>query len=143
MALAARPVSIAPAPPSASSGRIASGSRGVASAQSGPVDGIGTQSDIQNTTQFNYEGYADLSRRQKRPDFQPLTNTASKFETLTSTFISMLDSKKDKQAVVDQEGETQSFSPSFVAHAIEAYEGTALVIHGNPQAMGQSISLSL
>ncbi|MBL4692091.1 MAG: hypothetical protein JKY92_02035 [Magnetovibrio sp.] len=142
MALSARPMNVVPVP-SASSGRMASGSRGVASAVSGPVDAIGNQNDIQTTTQFNYESYADLNRRQKKPDFQPLTNTAGKFETYSTMFVSMLDDRQKKQAATEFQGDSQRLNPKAVEKAIQAYEGTALVIHGNPQAMGQTVSLSL
>lgn len=145
MALNARPIATNAAP-SASTGRIPSGARHIASMGDTPIDEISASADLQANTTFNFHGFSEWAQNQnqKQPNRQPLTNTSSNFETFSSMFINLLDVKQNEgsSSSLTSAGQ-QPASPNFVAKAIRAYEGTAEVIHGQTKILGNSLSIFL
>ena len=145
MAMTARPIA-ANAAPSASTGRVPSGARHIASMGDGPLDEISASSELQANTTFNFHGFSEWTQDQKhhQPDYQPLINTASSFETFSSTFINLLDVTQNEGAAGSLSSASQQpASANFVAKAIRAYEGTAEVIHGHTKSLGNSLSIAL
>ncbi|PCI38765.1 MAG: hypothetical protein COB46_10620 [Rhodospirillaceae bacterium] len=145
MALSARPIATNAAP-SASTGRIPSGARHIASMGDTPIDEISASADLQANTAFNFHGFSEWAQNQnqQQPDRQPLTNTSSNFETFSSTFISLLDINQNQSSTSSlRAAGQQAASPNFITKAIRAYEGTAAVIHGQTKNLGNSLSISL
>ncbi|PHS76860.1 MAG: hypothetical protein COB59_10135 [Rhodospirillaceae bacterium] len=145
MALTARPIATNAAP-SASAGRVPSGARQIASMGDTPIDEISASANLQANTTFNFHGFSEWAQNQnqKQPDRQPLTNTASNFETFSSTFINLLDAAQNAGSSSSLTSAVQQPAlPNFVAKAIRAYEGTADVIHGQTKPLGSSLSISL
>lgn len=142
MALSARPAGMTSAP-SASSGRVPSGARPIASMVGSPIDEIISAAELQANTRFNFHGYSDWTNNQQNPDRQPLANTASRFETFSTTFINLLDRQQHEGASGGAVVEAQPAHQNFVAKAIEAYEGTSSVIHGQSKNLGNSLSISM
>jgi len=142
MALSARATNMNAAP-SASSGRVPSGARHIASLVGSETNEIDLAVDVQPNTRFNFHGYSDWTKREQTPTSQPLTNTSSNFETFSSLFVNMLDNEQVQGKVRGPASDTKPASAKFISKAIRAYEGTALVINGPRHSLGTSLSIFL
>ena len=142
MALSARPIGL-PTVPGAATGQVPSVGRSVASASFAPIDEISLKAEVQPDANFSFYDFADWMQHRSNPEAASLANTTSQIEMNSTTFVSLLNQRQND---IDMHATTEVSKRSFqsnLSKAIRAYEGTASVIHGSQNTLGESLSISL